>query len=259
MRFGALATFVVTAIGAMPIVVTLMTLTTAPLSAQWFRQYEYEEEMYLALDGTATLYVNSSLPALNALRGTSFDASRSGRADTEAIRAFYSDPNIRVKRVSQSRRSGRRFVHVRMDVDDVTKLAASAPFAWSTYQFRREGEHFVYEQRVGAAAARHVDAVNWKGNELVAFRMHLPSIIDDHNTPTRTVDRGNILTWEQPLAARLRGEPLVLEAKMRTQSILYTTLWLFGATAVVVAVAFIGVIWWVMRRPAPVDSPQPAR
>ena len=26
-----------------------------------FRQYEYEEEMYLSLDGTATVYVNSSL------------------------------------------------------------------------------------------------------------------------------------------------------------------------------------------------------
>jgi hypothetical protein len=40
-----------------------------------FRQYEYEEEIYLSLDGTATVYVNSSIAALNALRGTTFDAS----------------------------------------------------------------------------------------------------------------------------------------------------------------------------------------
>jgi len=32
-----------------------------------FKLYEYEEEMYLSLDGTATLYVNSSLAAMNAL------------------------------------------------------------------------------------------------------------------------------------------------------------------------------------------------
>ena len=38
-----------------------------------FKAYEYEEEMYLSLDGTATVYVNSSIAALNALRGTSFD------------------------------------------------------------------------------------------------------------------------------------------------------------------------------------------
>ena len=35
---------------------------------------------------------------------------------------------------------------------------------------------------------------------------------------------------------------------MDTQSILYTTLWLFGSTFLAVAVAFCGVIWWVMRR-----------
>ena len=44
-------------------------------AAALFRQYEYEEEMYLSLDGTATVYVNSSMAALNALRGTSFDTS----------------------------------------------------------------------------------------------------------------------------------------------------------------------------------------
>jgi len=38
---------------------------------------------------------------------------------------------------------------------------------------------------------------------------------------------------------------------MDPQSILYTTLWLFGITFVAVAIAFGGVIWWVMRaRPA---------
>ena len=39
-----------------------------------------------------------------------------------------------------------------------------------------------------------------------------------------------------------------LDARMDAQSILYTTLWLFGMTFVAVAVVFGGVIWWVMRR-----------
>jgi len=39
-------------------------------TATLFRQYEYEEEIYLSLDGRATVYVNTSIPALNALRGT---------------------------------------------------------------------------------------------------------------------------------------------------------------------------------------------
>ena len=32
-------------------------------------QYEYEEELYLDLDGSATLNLNASVPALVALRG----------------------------------------------------------------------------------------------------------------------------------------------------------------------------------------------
>src|SRR6266566_908660 len=75
-----------------------------------FRQYEYEEEIYLSLDGTATVYVNSSLAALNALRGASFDTSPGARVDTAAIRAFYSTPHTNVTRVPSWRRSNRRFV-----------------------------------------------------------------------------------------------------------------------------------------------------
>ena len=140
-----------------------------------FKQYEYEEEMYLSLDGSATLYVNSSIAALNALRGTSFDASPSARVDRNAVRAYFSTPATHVVRVSESRRSGRRFVHVRMDVSDVRLLHASPPFAWSTYSFEQHGNQFVYKQRVGSAAGSDGGAVGWKGNELTAFRMHLPS------------------------------------------------------------------------------------
>jgi hypothetical protein len=211
-----------------------------------FRQYEYDEEIYLSLDGTATVYVNGSLAALNALRGTTFDASPSARVDTAAVRAYFSSPGVRVVRVSQSRRANRRFAHVRIELDDITKLGDAAPFAWSKYEFRRDGDLFVYRQTVGPAAAKDVGNVGWTGGEVVAFRLHLPSKIRYHNT--RREVRGNILEWEQPLADRLRGVPLVLDARMDPQSILYRTLWLFGLTFIAVAVAFCAVIWWVMRR-----------
>ena len=216
-------------------------------TATLFRQYEYEEEVYLSLDGSATVYVNSSLPALNALRGTSFDAGSGARVDIAAVRAYYASPVTRVIRVSQSRRSNRRFVHIRLDVDDISKLGSAAPFAWSTYAFTRDGDLFKYLQTVGAAAGKDVGSVGWNGGEIVAFRLHLPSKIRYHNT-RRDVGRGNILVWEQPLAARLRGVPVELDARMDHQSILYTTLWLFATTFLAVAVVFGAVIWWVARR-----------
>jgi hypothetical protein len=218
-------------------------------AASIFRQYEYEEDVYLSLDGTATVYVNSSLAALNALRGTSFNASPTARVDAPAIRAYFNSATTRVTRVSQSRRNGRRYVHVRLAADDVRHLGEVAPFAWSKYDFHRDGELFVYQQVVGEPAVSGEPARRWNGREMVAFRLHLPSKIRYHNT--RPEVRGNILVWEQSLADRLRGQPLLLEARMDPQSILYRTLWLFGITFVAVGVAFVAVIWWVMRRGKP--------
>src|SRR6266568_9358544 len=100
-----------------------------------FRQYEYEEDVYLSLDGSATVYVNCSIPALNALRGTSFDVSPAARVDRSAVRDVYATPDTHVLRISSTRRSNRRFVHVRVDVDDIRHLDRAAPFAWSSYRF----------------------------------------------------------------------------------------------------------------------------
>src|SRR5262252_6286300 len=189
----------------------------------------------------------SSIAALNALRGTSLDASPAARVDTNALRTYYSTPDTHVIRISPFRRSNRRFVSVRLDVDDVRRLGGVPPFAWSTYRFDQQGNQYTYLQTIGASAGRDPGSGGWNGRELVAFRLHLPSRIRYHNTHG-VESRGNILTWEQPLADRLRGAPLSIEARMDTQSILYTTLWLFAITFVAVAVALAVVIWWVMRR-----------
>ena len=227
----------------------VLTVSACGGTATLFRQYEYEEEIYLSLDGTATVYVNSSIAALNALRGTTFDASPEARVDTTAVRAYYATPATRVVRVSQSRRNNRRFVHVRLDVDDITRLGEVAPFAWSKYQFTSDGDLFKYRQLVGAATGQDPGNAGWNGGEIVAFRLHLPSKIRYHNTK-RDVGRGNILVWEQALAERLRGVPIELDARMERQSILYTTLWLFGITFVAVALAFGIVVMWIVRKGA---------
>jgi len=82
----------------------------------------------------------------------------------------------------------------------------------------------------------------------VAFRLHLPSNVVYTNASAENHKRGNILVWEQPLSDRLRGEPLTLEARIESQSILSRTLLLFGVTALAVAISFSLVLWWVLRR-----------
>ena len=239
------------------LVLALTASACSNVGGIFFRQYEYDEEVYLSLDGRATVYVNASIPALNALRGTAFDTSPNAPVDRAAIRQLFTTPVTRVSgAVNISRRSNRRFVHVKLDVDDIRQLNHAGPFAWSTYNFTRDGDLYRYLQVVGPAAGKDVGNVGWNGRELVAFRLHLPSRIQYHNNG-RPVDRGNILVWEQPLAERVRGATLTLDARMDTQSILYTTLWLFGWTFLAVAIMFVLVIWWVFRR-APAAAPRAA-
>lgn len=211
-----------------------------------FRQYEYEEDLYLSLDGSATLYVNASLASIDALRGAAFDTKPTARFDRDAVRQYFSSADTHVTWARSSRRNDRRFAHVRIEVDDVNRLAAAAPFAWSSYRFHRDGDLFVYQQVVGAPAGTAV-VQPFQGREVVAFRLHLPSKIVYHDK-SGDFRRGNILVWEQPLADRLKGVPLTVEARMETQSILYRTLYLFGATFGAVAIGFVAVIWWIVKR-----------
>jgi hypothetical protein len=219
-----------------------------------FQQYEYEEDVYLSLDGSATIYVNGSLAAINALRGASFDASSGAPFDRAKIAKFYSTPVTHGVSVTSSRRSGRRFAHVRLDVDDIRQLGRAAPFAWSSYQFERERDGYVFRQSVGRAAGHDVGDVGWSGRERVTFRLHLPSTILATNAALENRRRGNILVWEQSLEDRQRSVPLVFDARMQAQSILSRTLWLFGVTFAAVAAAFGVAIWWVLRRGAGVTD-----
>jgi hypothetical protein len=220
-------------------------------SSGLFRQYEYEEDIHLSLDGTATVYVNGSLAAFEALRGAPFASDRSGRLDRRRIQEFFSTPVTRFQRATTSRRGGRRFVHVRIDVQDIRRLSEAAPFAWSTYQFYREGDLYVFRQVLGGDQVKKVEDVGdeaWTGRELVAFRVHVPSKITYHNTAPENLKRGNILVWEQTLEERRRGTALVLDARMQKQSILYRTLSLFGTMLAVVGSMFGLLVWWILRQ-----------
>jgi hypothetical protein len=211
------------------------------------REYEYEEQLRLDVDGSARMDLSSSVAALVALRGFDLDPNPGVELDRSKVRSLFEGPGVEVTSVRTSRRDGRLFVHVRLEVQDIRRLSGVAPFSWSTYQFRRRGDVLEYKQVVGSSAAKAVGEVGWSGDEMVAFRMYIPSVIAFHNAPSKKVQRGNILEWEQPLAERLKGAPVDVEVNMEPDSILYTTLLLFGSTIVLAAAAFGVVIWRVAR------------
>lgn len=228
--------------------VLLSVLASLSCSNVIARKYEYEEELFLELDGSATLYVNASVPALVALRGVTLPLDPGARLDRQVVRAIYDTPVTGVESVTTSRREGRRYVHLRIDVPDVRRLGDAPPFAWSTYRYVEGDNRFEFGQQMQAAAGEDVGNVGWAGDELVAVRLHLPSVVDEHNSPSRTIERGNIIVWEQLLTERIKGVPLDIAARMEKESILFRTLALFGGMAVLVAITFVGVIWFVKTR-----------
>jgi hypothetical protein len=237
----------------------LATFAAAGCTNPLVRQYEYEEQLYLDVDGSAELVIDSSIAALVALRNLPLDASPAQAVDRERVRALFDDPACGDVTVNRPwTRHGRRFVQIVLEQDDVQRFAGCGPVSWSTFAFERvgtpEGDEVRYRQAVGPPASGDPGQVNWTGGELVGFKLHLPSRILYHNV-RRLEDgepgdpaRGNILTWEQTLADRRAGRPVEMEVRMHGQSILNRALWLFAGAFAAAVTLLMTIIWIVIRR-----------
>ena len=224
------------------------------------RQYEYDEELYLGVDGSAELVINSSIAALVALHNLPLDPSPQVEVDRERVAQAFSDAGCGEVTVNRPwTRNGRRFVQVVLEHSHVGHFANCGPVSWSTYSFvRSTGEGGVdqvhYSQVVGAPTSGDPGAVNWTGEELVGFKIHAPSSILYHNVrrledgEPGEADRGNILTWEQTLADRRAGQQLHLDVRMLAQSILTRTLVLFIGSFLAALLAIGTALWLVIRR-----------
>lgn len=219
------------------------------------RDYEYEEEIFLDLDGSATVVVNSSIPALVTLSGLDLDPDPRARVDRRRIQTAFTSPASRVLRVSRPwRRHGRRFVQVRLAVPDIRRLADTPPFRHARYRFARDGDAIAYGQTLDPPERRARAWAGWRGDELIAVRLHLPSRVRYHNsrrladgTPSDVL-RGNILAWEQRLADHLAGRPLEIEVRLDPVSSLSETLAVFAAASAAAVLAIVGLTWWAVRR-----------
>jgi hypothetical protein len=237
-------------VAAIALVTGLAVFTASCLPRALTRQYEYEQELYLDTDGSATLVLNASIAALQTLNAVP-DAVLSGQARVErnVLRRHFESAGLEVTRVSRPwRRNGRPYVQVRIEVPDISRLSAAPPFAASTFAYKRTDGTATYQQTVSRATSRPPDDATWNGSELVAFRLHLPSRILHHNAPSKRVERGNILVWEQSLRERLAGAPVEMVVRMEPESILHRTIVIFAGAAAAALALLAAAIWWVVRR-----------
>ena len=202
--------------------------------------------------------VNSSLPALVALRGASLDPKPDGSADRDAIRQMYQPAaDCTDRQVGRFwYRRGRRFVQVQVSTNDIRTLSQCSLLSWSAYSLGPDDEvpdGLRFRQAVSSPAGRDPGTVNWDGGELMAFKLHAPSKIRFQNVKkldgsNGSTERGNILTWEQTLADRRAGKPIDMVVRMEATSILYTTVWLFVGAFAAAVLVLVGLIWLTIRK-----------
>ena len=233
-----------------------LVLLSIGCSNPFGKRYEYEEQVYLRVNGSATVLIDASIAALVALRNLPLDPAAPAALDRDSVRVAFAAAGCTNPRVGQPWvRSGRRFVQVQIVAPDLKTLERCGPLSWSSYRFDRNDPEIFYEQVVGPPSSGKLGQVNWDGSELVAFKLHVPSRILHHNVKrledgtNGTAERGNILTWEQRLSDRRAGQELRMEVRMGSESILFRTLWLF-AIAAAAAVAVLAMIVMLTIRKA---------
>ena len=151
-----------------------------------FRQYEYEEELYLALDGSVTVNVNASVAALVALRGVDLDPDPTRTDRPRSAFARSSKVLARAPRSAWRRRDLRRFVHASVESGERRSPVDARAVRLVDVSLRTQGRSASsFDRWLDRLLASSSSSIRWTGDEIVAFRLHLPSEIVFHNAPSR--------------------------------------------------------------------------
>jgi hypothetical protein len=207
--------------------------------------YEYEHEFWLKVDGSGSVNVTGRPGLWRAFKGVGGGAESDPEALRSAVRSAFEAAGLRVRRVSVTRREDRPYLFVAADFSDVNRLAGSAAFPDLRLGLRREAGRLVLEGEWRRPAGLADPAADRDG--LMAVRFHLPSRVFDHANAFAGVERGNIVSWRQDVAAGLTGTSLAFGATMDERSILGSTVRLFAA-AIALALGILGLALWMTAR-----------
>lgn len=191
--------------------------------------YEYEEDVFLDVDGSGRMRVSGSREILRALHGEhGGSASRLG--------AHFDRAGFELTSARETERDGRPFLHVEGRFAAWETLCRHPAFENRVCRLAGEDETLGLELRVPAPEGRIPKGVPADG--VVGFRFHLSSTVREHSSP-EPVQRGNILVWERSAADHFGGTPVDVRIRFDRRSVLATTARILALSlgAVVAAVA----------------------
>lgn len=206
--------------------------------------YEYEHEFWLRVDGSGTVHVTGQPALWTAFKGIGDAKDPDGTVTKDAVRQLFERSGMRVEKVTLTRRGAQPYLFVSARFDEVSHLSYSPAFPDLRIALVKDGGRLGLE----GSWQRPLDTPDIGGRDregLMAVRFHLPSRVYGHRNADDGVERGNILSWRQHVAAGLEGSRLEFGAVMDERSILFSTVLLFGG-AVVLAVLLLGFGLWAL-------------
>jgi hypothetical protein len=220
---------------------SLLTLALAGCT-----RYEYEQEFWLKVDGSGSLYVTGRPALWTAFKGVGQPEDPEKTISNDALHRLFERSGLRVRRVLRTTRSGRTYYFVSADFKDVNTLGHTLAFPDLAITLRPDSGQLRLDGAWSRPQLSQSTAITERDG-LMAVRFHLPSKVREHKNAFAGVERGNILTWRQQVAQGLDGQPLEFGARMDRRSILLSTVTLFGE-AVLAAVAFVALLLYLAYR-----------
>lgn len=214
----------------------LLLFLAAGLSA--CAAYEYEEDVFLQVDGSGTLRVSGSAAMLGAL----FELEESTTSD---LASYFDRGGFALDTVRETERDGRRFLHVSGRFADWNELCRHPAFRPRRCRLVRGGDELTLELEVPAARGGAPPGV--EPDAVVAFRFHLPSTVRFHNAP-EPIQRGNILEWERSVSDYFGDEPVAVQIRFDRESVLATTFWILALALGTVVVGVAAAVGLMVRK-----------
>jgi hypothetical protein len=199
--------------------------------------YEYEEEVFLEVDGSGEIRMSGSTAAIEALHGLD-------GAGAERAKALFEGEGIEVLSAFETERDRRKFVHVEARFSDWDRLCRIPAFRGRRCILATEKDGLALELSLPSPRARAPEGLDPQA--LLALRYHVPSTIRHHNSPG-DIERGNILSWKRTLREHFAGRPLDVEVRFDRRTVLAATVSVMGLALGLVA-ASIGTALFVMVR-----------
>jgi len=199
--------------------------------------YEYEEEVYLEIDGSGEIRMSGSAAAIEVLHDLE-------AATPESAASLFRGEGVEVLSARETERDHRKLVHVEARFSEWEKLCELPAFRGRRCSFERGDRELALELSLPPPQGTAPESLDPRA--VLALRYHSPSTIRQHNSP-KGIERGNILSWERTVREHFAGRPFALEFRFDRRTILATTLWIVSL-ALALVVASIGTALFVMVR-----------